>query len=1352
MLREVLRSKAYDRLRASLGDGFERLCADKIHVVGGDLTMERLGIDAKTYDELTKQITLVVNSAATVTFDEQLDLAIELNARGPGRLLQFARDCGNVPMMQVSTCYVCGDRSGVVAEEFGVPDRARDKFPRCPDTGAFDLDGLVDSMVRETAAIKERLGAGTEACRRALIETGMQRARLYGWNDTYTFTKWLGEQFLVRDHGDVPVVIFRPAIIESSYEEPMPGWIDGLRMADPVLVAYGRGKLKEFPGLPDVAMDMIPVDFVSNAMIATLPSKDSPVDHVPVYHCASSGRRPCHLRDLRKSLQEAFRRRPMYDDDGKPIVPRRLKLVEKDRFIARWRGRQRRLTWLRAVLKALGITGRRYRKLASMSRQIEQVIYFAKIYSPYTHLDCRFGDDALQAVARRLHPDDRKAYPFDVEVIDWDDYIVNRHIPGLGLFVLGTGSEPTGRLRAVEEFDRAPEMTPADALAADNLFGVFEHSVRRFKDKPALQVRRGTRWIRYTYEDALLATGSIVRRLGERGLEPGDRVAICSESSPEWGLTYLAIMRAGMTAVPLDPQIPADENWAAVRFVEAKLLCASPTTFDGLHQSRGETDVPLVTLGEPFVPPPGASRDAAPDPVSIDGTAPASILFTSGTTVAPKVVALTHRNFIANAQALLQVHRIHASDELLSVLPMYHAFEFTGGFLVPIVGGATITYITELKGPEIRAAMQATGTSVMLVVPRLLRSFLDGIENKVAQAGWVKRAAFRLMGVLSALSGHRLARHCFGAVHKGFGGRLRMFVCGGSRLEPDLGDAFERMGFPVYEGYGLTETSPVLAVNPHGGSRRGSVGKVLPNVEITIRNQNLEGIGEVWVRGPSVMTGYLNNPKATSEVVVDGWFDTGDLGRKDAEDYLYITGRSKDLIVTQAGKNVYPDEVEWRYRELPHVKEFCVFGMDTEDGIGDTIHAVAVMDDAALAELDRSSIEREIRLAVEAISQALPTHQRISALHLWDRELPKTSTLKAKRGRVRDAVRMELEALSGKTGGADASHRDRPAASAGDDRVCFPMVRQILARQTKRAADTIHRDAHLLLDLGIDSIGKLDVLGEIEAKFNMRIDDEKGAKIARVVDLLNLIGSRRPVTGGRRDPSAWRKRVAGEATTQSFNGQLAAGLLPVRWLLRGSVGLFLKTYVRVRAVGRLNIPTTGAFILAPNHSSHLDSPTVMAAVGGKRRVWVAGAEDYFFNTRFKRFIFGKILDTIAFDRHGDGLQGLRRCGEALGRGDGLLLYPEGTRSITGRLGPFKTGVAVLAIERSVPIIPVFIDRTYELLPKGGRFVRPGTITVTFGPPIQPPSPEETQDHYAAFREVTAQVEAAVSAMTTGAPG
>ncbi len=1346
VFRDVLGSRAFDRLRAQLGDGFHRLCEEKIHVVGGDLTHEHLGVEPDAYEALTKKITLVVNSAATVTFDEQLDLAVQLNTLGPLRLLQFARDCGDVPFLHVSTCYVCGTRQGVVAEDFSAPESACEKLPRCKDTGKFDLDALVDSTLTEATAIKEKLGSGTEACRRELIEAGMRTARSFGWNDTYTFTKWIGEQLLIRERAPVPVVVFRPAIIEGSYDEPAPGWIDGLRMADPIIVAYGKGKLNEFPALPDVALDMIPVDFVANAMIATLPAGRKTQDSVPVYHCASSGRHPAFLRDMRKPLERAFRKRPMLDDDGRPIDPGRLELVEKTEFVTRWRRRQRRLARLQKLYKRLGITGRRFRKLSALSRQIEQVVYFAKIYSPYTHLDCRFADDGLVNVAEQLHPEDKKLFPFDVEVIDWADYLINRHVPGLRSYVLGTGSEPSARLRATEDFGEIDGEALSDALQANDVFEVFRRSAERFKSKPALQIRRHSRWIRYSYEDALRATGAIMLRFLERGLEPGDCVAICGESSPEWGLVHLAIMRAGMTAVPLDPQIPADEAWAAARFVSAKLMCATQATTSRLEQSRGNEDAPLVTMREPFVPPPGASRDAVPDPVATDGTAPASILFTSGTTVAPKAVPLTHRNLIANAQALLQVHRIHPSDELLSVLPMYHAFEFTGGFLVPLVGGATIPYLADMRGPEIRSAMKATGTTVMLVVPRLLRSFYDAIENQIAASGLLKRGAFKMLGAGSAMTGRRFARGFHSAVHKEFGGRLRMFVCGGSRLEPDLFDSFAALGFPVYEGYGLTETSPVLAVNPHGSSRPGSVGKVLPNVELEIRNQTLEGIGEIWASGPSVMSGYLNNPKASAEVIVDGWFDTGDLGRCDSDGYLHITGRSKDLIVTGAGKNVYPDEVEWRYRDLPFVKELCVFGMDAEDGIGDAIHAVAVIDEAAPGGMDRSSIEREIRMAAESVSENLPSHQRISALHFWDQELPKTSTLKAKRGVIRDLIRA-TRTSSGSALHVETKEPSREELSAPvDDGVAFRALREVLARVTRRPEADIRRDTHLLLDLGVDSIGKLDLLGEIEAKFGMQIDDEQGAKIARVSDLITVVGTRRPILGGKKDPAAWKKRIAAE-TAANTNGQLAAPLMPVRWLLRGGVSLFLKTYVRVRAVGRENIPRSGAFILAPNHSSHLDSPSVMRAVAGKRRVWVAGAEDYFFNTRLKRFLFGKVLDTIAFDRKADGIQGLRRCGDALSRGDGLLIFPEGTRSTTGELQPFKIGVAVLAIERSVPIVPVHIDHAYDLLPKGRRIVRPGAVTVRFGKPVTPPAPEELDDHYAAFKEVASQVESAVVAMT-----
>jgi long-chain acyl-CoA synthetase len=1355
VIREVFGSRTFDRLRASLGEGFARLCEEKVHVIGGDLTKERLGMDRRTYEALTRRITLVVNSAATVTFDERIDLAVELNALGPTRLLRFATDCGNIPLMQVSTCYVCGSRQGRVVEDSSAPQHASEMLPRRAETGEFDLDGLIESMQAEAAELRHRFGADTEACLRRLIEAGMRRARSCGWNDTYTFTKWIGEQMLIRNRGSVPLVIFRPAIIEGSFDEPTPGWIDGLRMADPIIVAFGRGKLNEFPGVGDIVIDLIPVDFVANAMIATLPVGDGLPQGLAIYHCASSDRNPLRLRDLSIGLEKAFRKCPMSDDDGQAVHPGRLHLIDQDTFLARWQARQRKVALLQRVFKAIGIRGRRFRKLAAMGRQIEQVIYFAQIYSPYTHLDCRFSDEALRAVAERLHPNDQAAFPFDTARIDWEDYVVNRHVPGLRSFVLGSAGEPSPRILSAGDWERVDATAAAEALKGANLFDVFRRAAKRFTGKPALQIRREGRWLRYTYNEAVHATGAIMRRFCELGLKPGDRVAICGESGPEWGLTYLAAMRAGLTAVPLDPQLPPADAWSAARFTDAKLMCATPATHPGLAEQRCDHDAELVIMREPFIPRPAASRDAPPDPVPLDDTAVASILFTSGTTVSPKAVLLTHRNFIANASALVKVHPAGPTDQLLSVLPMYHAFEFTGGFLVPLISGATITYVEQLKGPEILSAMQSTGTTIMLVVPRLLRMLYDSIESAVAESGLLKRFAFRFLGFLSDVTGRRFGRRLFGAVHRRFGGSLRMFVCGGSRLDPELFESFRRIGFEVYEGYGLTETSPVLTVNPLGRAKAGSVGPVLPGVELELRNQNLEGLGEVWVKGPNVMSGFLNNLEATREMLVDGWLRTGDLGRCDADGYLYLTGRSKDLIVTDAGKNVYPDEVEARYKDLPFTKEICIFGVPAGDGLGDIVHAVVVPDEAAVPDLDRSSIEREIRAAVADISESLPTHERIAVLHFWDRELPKTSTLKAKRGLIREMVLAQeasaaVSLLQESVESADDGEPGRTGA-AGNAAVNFAAVRRVLSGRCNSPESTIDRNMHLLLDLGIDSIGKMDVLGAVEARFGMRIDNETAAKIARVSDLLTVIGDRRLKDASARAAAVWQRRLAEERSPATYvNGRLSTPLLPLRWLVRGSISAFMSTYVRVRVRGRENIPASGPFILAPNHSSHLDSPSVLKAVGGRRRVWIAGAEDYFFSTRVRRLVFGRLLDTIPFDRKADGVLGLRRCGEALSRGDGLLLFPEGTRSTTGELQPFKIGVAVLAMERKVPVVPVYIDRAYDLLRKGRRFVRPGRITVTFGRPIDPSELDEDPDRYAAFRILTQRLEASVTALSNGA--
>lgn len=1338
---EVLRSRVFDRLRASLGEGFARRCEEKIHVVGGDLTRERLGLDQKSYRELAQTITVVVNSAATVTFDERLDEAVELNTIGPGRLLKLAKDCGNAPMMHVSTCYVCGIRRGVVVEDFTAPEPARESLPRL-QTGEFDLDGIVRAMVGEAEEIRLRFGADTEACRRELIDAGMRLARSHGWNDTYTFTKWIGEQLLVRDHGDVPLVIFRPAIIESSYDEPLPGWIDGLRMADPIIVAYGRGKLTEFPAREDIPIDLIPVDYVANAMIATLPTCALPESEsraaaakVAVYQCGSSERNPLLIGGLRRGLEQSFELRPMRGEDGKPIHPGPLRMISQQEFLTRWEAKQRRTAAYRRWLGRLGFSERRMRKLAAMARQIEQVIYFAKIYSPYTHLDCRFAADGLREVAERLSPEDREIFCFDTQKINWDDYVVNRHVPGLLSFVLGAGAAPTARLRgAVECLE--PTLLAQAKQRGETIFSVFARTAAKFPTKTAVQICRGGTWIRYTFDDLLRATGTVMRRLLEHGLLPGDRVAICGDNGPEWGIVYLGLMRGGFTAVPLDTQLSPEDFWGAVRFAKARLVCVGPTLYEKFVGARSDTDAEVVQLWEPLIPPAGASRDREPDPVSVDDHSIASILFTSGTTLNPRAVPLTHRNLLANATSLLRVQPIHPSDEMLSVLPLHHAFEFTGGFVVPMVCGATVTYVEQLKGASILAAMQGTGTTVMLAVPRLLKLFHDSIENAVASRVFPIRWMFFLLGKTSDWSGHRLGRKLFASVHKQFGGHIRMLVSGGSSLDPQLFRSFSRMGFPVYEGYGLTETSPVLTVNPPGAAKMGSVGLALPNVELVVRNKNNEGIGEVWARGPSVMAGYLDNPQSTREVITDGWLHTGDLGREDDQGYLFLTGRSKDLIVTPAGKNVYPDELETRYNDVPYVKEFCVFGLPVEGGMGDAVHAVAVVDEANAPELDRSSIEREIRSAVEAISETLPTHQRVSTLHLWYRELPKTSTLKAKRGVIRDMV------LGGgaMTLPAGAPSVARPSAEPIDE--VLLAIRRIVARQVRRPEEAIHRDMHLLLDLGIDSIGKVDLVGEVESQFGMKVDDQVAAAVARVSDLIRLVGHRKPAGPQSWSATVWQ-RIFIVSQPVETNGRDSAMLRPARWLVRGTVSALMHSYIRVEARGVENLPKRGAFIIAANHSSHLDAPAVVTAVGHVRRVWVAGAQDYFFDTPVKRFVFGRLMDTIAFDRQADGVAGLRRCAAPLASGDALLMFPEGTRSRSGRMQPFKVGVAVLAIEHGVPIVPAYIESAGDLLPKGSRFARAGMVRVRFGRPLAPPVLTPNLDQSAARQEVTRQLQEAV---------
>ncbi len=1367
--REVFGGNAFDRLRAAWGPSFEERIDERVSIVSGDLTKERFGLTESEYSTLTDQVTLVVNSAATVTFDERLDMALALNIDGPRRLLQFARDCGNVPFMHVSTCYVSGVQTGDVPETLIPAGHTVGTYieskrnGETQDAGSFSLDDTLSELHDEVTRVKSECAANGGGLRTRLIDLGMEFSARNGWNDTYTFTKWLAEQFLARDRGDVPVVLFRPAIIEGSYDEPAPGWIDGLRMADPLILAFGRGKLNEFPADPDIVLDLIPVDFVANAMIATLPA-NAKGPHLEVYQCASGGRNPVHMRFITDAVREAFRRRPMRDESGRPIRVTTMRTVPKDQFHDRWMRKQARVQKIRSVLKSTNLANGYRKQLASIEAQIAQLLYFVKIYAPYTHLDCQYRDDKLRAVFKALSPEDQKQFPFDVARIDWHEYLVHRHVPGVRHFVLGAGMELEAPMLAAEYAvaDESPDapspMAVLAALRGESIFEVFENAAKAYPSRLALQVKRDNRWVRYTYGEALATTAAIARRFEEHGLTKGEHIAIYSENSPEWGLTYLAAMRGGLTVVPIDRQILPGDVVDMARFADVQLICAGPKEIAGLREAiaerNGSNPLPVVELDSTFVPPPGTSRDPGPDPVSVTGDDVASIVFTSGTTVAPKGVMLRHRNFLSNARSLVHVQPVHADDQFLSVLPMHHVFEFTGGFLVPIANASTVTYVEQLTGPEILANMQATGTTIMMVVPKLLSMFHDGIMRTVEQSGNVTRTMFKVLGWVSEKSGGRLGRSVFGSLHKKFGGRLRMFVCGGSALPGDLFYGFRKLGFPVYEGYGLTETAPVLTVNPAGGPRAGSVGLPLPEVDLDIRNQDADGVGELWVRGPNIMAGYYKNESATDDAIVDGWFKTGDLCKRDAAGFLYVTGRTKDVIITAAGKNVYPDEVASYYTDLQSVKEMCVLGMPNVDGIGEAVHAVIVLDLDGVAESDRSAVESKVRDQIARISQRIPSYQRIQYTHFWTDDLPRTTSLKVKRPEV---MRQLLDQERPERRATTSAERPTAMDDAPIDAVSLPneqWVRETVAKLVKREPHQISAEDNLLLDLGIDSLMKIELLSEVEEQYGVAINDEVAVRVGRVSDVYALVGNRSPISQTAKKSRSPRRVLSGLNKRSDANGKTPLPLMPVRWAVRGGMGLFLNSYIRVQVEGLDKLPEKGAFILAANHSSHLDSAAVITSVNSflrqsGRRCYIAGAKDYFFNTRLKSIFFGDICDTIPFDRAADGVEGLRLCGVTLAAGNPMLIFPEGTRSVTGEIQPFKIGVALLAVQAGVPIVPTYIHNTFDLFPKGSRMIRPGLIQISIGEPIKPADRDSLKDfesRYSAYKNLTASVQSAVESL------
>lgn len=505
--------------------------------------------------------------------------------------------------------------------------------------------------------------------------------------------------------------------------------------------------------------------------------------------------------------------------------------------------------------------------------------------------------------------------------------------------------------------------------------------------------------------------------LERQGVAPGDRVGLQSENRPEWGLAYLAILEVGAVVVPLDVLLKEHEVGELLATCSASHCVVSARQLEVVQRAR-EARAPalrLVSL-DPVEGLPSWDETAASAPDS-GARAPranpndlAVLLFTSGTTGQAKGVMLSHSNLLHNVEAVARTFEFGPEDRLLSVLPLHHTFESTGGFLCPLRVGASVAYARGLKSNELREDLRSSGATIMLGVPLLYEKLLNAIHRGIADAPLARRLVVRtLLGITRLLrwtTGARLGRPLLRALRERAGlGELRMFVTGAAALPLEVFWGFVDLGWPVLEGYGLTECAPVVAANRPERPLSGAVGWPLPGIEVRIDHPEPDGTGEILVRGPNIMLGYFANPAATAEVLRDGWFRTGDLGHLTPDGRVKITGRLKNMIATAAGKKIYPEEVEVHLANCPYILEVVVTGGRDARGEREEVHAHVFPDIKSLEALARSSgcgcddgfIEATLRREVEARCQLLAPYKRVKRVIVRRQEFPKTTTGKIRR-------------------------------------------------------------------------------------------------------------------------------------------------------------------------------------------------------------------------------------------------------------------------------------------------------------------------------------------------------------------
>ena len=810
--------------------------------------------------------------------------------------------------------------------------------------------------------------------------------------------------------------------------------------------------------------------------------------------------------------------------------------------------------------------------------------------------------------------------------------------------------------------------------------------------------RRDLRAERWTYAQLVATAYRFARELEARGIGPGDRVLLWGPNSGAWVAAWFGCLARGAVVVPLDEASTPDFIERIQQQVNAKLIVCDEAI---------ALSAPAVSLKELREAVSRHSTERCVDE-TLQPDDLAQIIFTSGTTAEPKGVCLSHRNLLANLAPLEQGideyrkwERPFHPIRFLCLLPLSHVFGQFMGIFVPQLLGGEVHFSDSLNPADIIATTKRERISVIAAVPRQLETLRDKLERDYAAAG--KLDAFKQR--FAAAEGHRFIKRmwCFRDVHKRLGWKCWAFVAGGATLPVETEQFWMRLGYAVVQGYGMTETASLVSVNHPFKLSQGSIGKTLPGQEL-----KLDADGTILVRGANVATGYWQSGQAHSLMTADGWLRTGDLGAFDAQGNLFFKGRAKDVIVTAAGLNIFPADLEAALNQQSAIKESCVVGIETANGP----EAVAVL------------IARDAAQLAEAVQRANATLNDAQQVRRWLRwpeaDFPRTATQKVRKPLVK---RWAESQLSGQ-------------AKEGATATVSPLW-QLLAQVSGRSVSELQAlspEADLSAGLGLDSLGRVSLVSALEDRFQLELDE---AAITPQTTLREL-----------------ERLVAYDVPTAKAEGAYAVGAVPPKrvypyphwamnrltWLIRMFwyyvlilPATCLLGWTRKRGLEHLRDLREPALFIC-NHISRADHGLILAALPWRfrHRLAIAVNGERLRSYRYpdatlpwwRRWLLrveyglaATCYNVFPLPHQSGFRRSFEYAGAAIERGYSVLVFPEGRVTTDGTMHSFMSGIGLLAQDLNVPVVPIRIDGLYEFRVRQRHWFAPGSVTLTFGPPL-----------------------------------